>query len=170
MLKISQLLKKGKDTPQILVIESLDNQKIEAGPLSRREWGEVEEIEAELMGDIENIQKEVDTPQTQRKIPKRLKGKKLPKKLRNKEMRSELRMKMNLLNQVVKSREAQTHAIFLSLSKFDLELKEEDIEDVFNLEQFNEVYDKVLEISGIPRNQDESDELEEDLKKFPEDK
>ncbi|KZX17473.1 hypothetical protein [Methanobrevibacter filiformis] len=158
-LKISTLIKQGKKDKLILKIDSL-NDTIEASPLSRRQWGEVEDIESQAMGEVENIQTEIADKKGFRSKSK--KDKKL-------EMAQELRMKMSISEQIVSSREAQTRAIYLSLSPHDSSLEEDQIQDLLNKEQFDEIYDKILDISGIVQDEEEANELGEDLKRFPKD-
>ena len=160
-LKISELVKKGKKDKILIKIKSLGDQEIEATPLTRRQWKEVEDIESLAVGDIETIQKQsLDRKGFRKKS----------KKERRDELEQELKMKLNVSDQVNQSVEAQTHAIFLSLSPNDPELLEEDIQDVFNTEQFDEIYDKILEISGITTNDEDTDEMVDDLEDFPGDR
>lgn len=157
-IKISQLVKDGKDTKKTVQIKSMGD-SIELGPLSRKEWGEVEELESEAMGDIENTQKEIEDKKGFRQTSKREKAR----------MRSELKMTMNVKTQIVQSRTARTRAIYLSARKFDDKLEEADVEEM-TTNVFDEIYDKVLEISGIPRDEEERREIEKKTKNFPNDK
>lgn len=151
---ISKLVKEGKNTKKTIVIEAMDGDTIELSPLSRREWGEVEDIEAKSMGEIENIQKEDNRPGFRQKSKK--------------QMKAEIKMKMKVQNTIVDTREARARAIYLSASKFDEEMKEDDVLEL-PTDVFNEIYEKVREISGIPKDEDEAEEMEKDFQNVSKD-
>lgn len=170
--KISDLVKKGINSKIPVVIPSISTEPLDMAPLSRGQWGEIEDLEASYLGDIENVQKENSRPGRRQRSKRQIE--------------SELKMKMDPAKQSKGTRISQTRAIFLSLSPHDKDLTEDDIQKVFNKKQFDDLYDKVREISGVEEDEEDEEvkcpccgevftitddeaDLEEKVKNFPED-
>ena len=143
VFKVSDLVKKGINNKIPIKIPSISKEPIDMAPLSRAQWGEIEDLEASYLGDMENIQKENSRPGRRQKSKKQLE--------------SEVKMRIKPSEQTRGSRNAQTRAIFLSLSAHDESLKEEDIQNIFNKKQFEDVYEKVKEISGVEDEKDDDE-------------
>jgi len=164
IIKASSLVPIGKDDAIPVFIESMKGE-MNLTPLSRSQWAEVQRIETKDMGEMEQIS--TGTEYVDRK-GMRQKTKKEKEKLNT--MKKELKMKLNVSDLFVSSDEAKAKAIYFSLSPVDKDLEEENIALIFTQGQFEEIYDKVLEISGITNDEEEAEKINKDIKKFPEDK
>ena len=126
---------KGVDAPRKILIESL-NGEIWLRPLSSAEINEIQHIEAEGYGNFQ---------------------------ARNQRGQTNTEGKMNLAKLQVKQAEAKYEAIHKSINnnKNDEPWSYEELEKL-PTDAVNEIYDHVLEISGV-------DVTEADVKQFPED-
>lgn len=153
MFNISELVKKGKNDFIKVYIKSMDD-TISLSPLSRREWEEVESIETLAMKDIENVQKSNDSKNWKERQRKKKQA-----------LESEVKLKMNVHDQLVQQIKARTRAIFISASKNDQNLTEKEVKEL-QTPIFEEIYEKVLEISGITETEEEQRQQEEEIEKF----
>lgn len=153
LFNISELVKKGKNDFIKVYIKSMDD-TISLSPLSRREWEEVESIETLAMKDIENVQKSNDSKNWKERQRKKKQA-----------LESEVKLKMNVHDQLVQQIKARTRAIFISASKNDQNLTEKEVKEL-QTPIFEEIYEKVLEISGITETEEEQRQQEEEIEKF----
>ena len=160
VLKASTLVTKGKDDAIERKIESL-NDSLMMSPLSRREWALVEETEAR------NLNMKQVSKSTEEVVKNGFRKKKKRSKAETEKLKKEMAMELDLSDLVIDSVEAQAKAIFFSLKPSDKTIKEENIQKIFTKEQFEEIYDNVLEINGIVEDEEEAKELSEDYNNFP---
>lgn len=136
----------GKDNIQEVKIESL-NDTIFLRPLTRGEWDKIEEIETASMGKFTTTEKAMGSRRRSRQ---------------KSSMESQGEIDVHATTKA--SKKAQTQAVLYSINN-DNNPDKFTVNDInlFSVNVFNEIYNKVREISGV----DEED-LEQQIDDFPE--
>lgn len=143
LLKKTDILE-GINKAEKYEIKSL-NGELYLRPLSQAEWNSIDEIEAKAIGTFETHEK---ARRGKRQTPSQI------------ESKGTIQVaKTTLANQ-----EARTKAVYLSLNNSQNEEWSEDEANQLSRKAFNEIYEKVQEISGITEN------IEDEVEDFPSDK
>ena len=146
VLTVAEILE-GIEKYEEVEIKAL-NDTVYLRPLSKSEWSKVDSIRQEALGDYVTNEK----------------AKAKNRKQRTAEINSQL--KFNIKKNSEADYRAQIEAIFLSLDNPGNKGQESTKEQIVKLSPhiFDEMYEKVCELSGINRD------LEDEVEEFPEDK
>ncbi|AIS32488.1 phage-related protein [Methanobacterium formicicum] len=142
---------KGIEDPELVKIKSLGGE-LPLRPLSKAEWNKIEQIEAKAYGTFEANET----------------AKRGKRKLKNGMM--ETKGKIDLEKQNKAEFKGKTQALYLSMNNSHVECDKWTELDIQKLPvaAFDEIFEKVKELSGIPTDEDEGEDEKKELDNFPE--
>ena len=136
---------KGVNDPELILIETLGGE-LPLRPLSKAEWSQIEKMEARGYGTFE-------ANETAQRGRRKLKGGKV-----------ETKGKINLEKQAEADFKGKLEALHLSMNNSHHECDQWSKKEIESLKSstFDEIYNKVRELSGVTVEKEEIDEFPED--------
>lgn len=136
---------KGVNDPELIMIETLGGE-LPLRPLSKVEWGRIEKIEAKAYGVFE-------ANETAKRGKRKLKGGMM-----------ETKGKIDLEKQAEAELKGKLETLYLSMNNSHPECDEWKKEDIGRMKSsaFDEIFDKVKELSGVTVEKEEIDKFPED--------